>query len=383
MFWGSVGKFGDFMRGSSPAAPLRTVRGFLREIPSWPAILRRSGPEPRIAFLPSKGREMSSLLRIYLVAKAMRRLGWAILVLPATLSLAQRRRLLQRFGPDAVVMQGSRHVLNRPALYPGYRIVYDMDDADFDLPRLSEAVREAMEGVHLVLAGSEYVAAWCRAQGAPARVVWTGAPLSDPPPPRQADRPPVVAWAQSAPVDYARERAFVADVMRRVATSRPGVRLRLFGRRPGDDDAILAPFTSAGVAVEWLPTMPYGRFLRSLDDAAVGLSPICPENPFSRGKSFGKVLAYLDRGVPVVASDEADHALFFTPRSGVLSNDPAVWAETVLRLLDDAGARQAMADEGAKEFRARLSTEAAALQVDTALRTLLALPLRPRLAAAT
>jgi hypothetical protein len=311
------------------------MRGFLRELPSWPAVLRRSGPEPRVAFLPSKGREMSSLLRIYLIAEAMRPLGWSILVLPATLSLPQRHRFLQRFGPDVIVMQGSRHVLNRPALYPGYRIVYDMDDADFDLPRLSEAVREAMEGVHLVLAGSRYVAAWCRAQGASARVVWTGAPLSNPLPPRQAARPPVVAWAQSAPVDYAGERAFVA-VMRRVAMHRPGVRLRLFGRRPGDDDAIIAPFTSAGVAVEWLPTMPYGRFLRSLDDAAVGLSPICPENCFSQGKSFGKVLAYLDRGVPVVASDEADHALFFTPGSGVLSNVPVVWSQTVLRVLDGA-----------------------------------------------
>lgn len=371
---GGEGKLGVFMKEGPPAATLRAVRGFLREAPLWPAVFRHGGPEPRIAFLPSKGREMSSLLRIYHVADEMRRLGWAVVILPATLTLAQRHRLLGRFAPDIVLMQGARHVLNRPALYPGYRIVYDMDDADFHLPHLSGPVEEAMTRVELVIAGSRYVADWCRTRGVRTRVVWTGAPLSNPAPPPQADRPLLVAWAQSTPVDYVRERAFVADVMRRVATRRAGVRLRLFGRRRDDGAAILAPFAAAGVAVEWLPMMPYPRFLRMLDDVAVGLSPICPETPFSRGKSFGKVLAYLDRGVPVVASDEADHRLFFTAGSGVLSNDPAAWADAVLRLLDDAGARQEMADAGTQAFRDRLSTEAAARQIDMALRRLLAEP---------
>jgi hypothetical protein len=315
---------------------------------------------------------MSSLLRIYNVAASLDRLGWSVVVLPATLTLEQRHRLLARFAPDVVVMQGARHALNRPALYPGFRIAYDMDDADFHLPHLAGAVTEAMGCVDLVLAGSRYVADWCRAQGAVARVIWTGTPASHHRPPPQAGRPPVITWAQSAPVDYAEERAFVAEVMRRVAARRSGVRLRLFGRRPGDGAGILAPFEAAGVRVEWLPMMPYAGFLRALDDAAVGLSPICPETPFSRGKSFGKVLAYLDRGVPVVASDAADHGLFFTPGSGVLSNDPDVWAEAILRLLDDAEARQAMADAGGRAFRARLSTAAAAARVDAVLRALLA-----------
>jgi hypothetical protein len=366
------GKLGYFVKTGPQGGMLRAVRAFLRESALWPAVFRHSGTAPRVAFLPSKGREMSSLLRIYHVARALEGRGWAVVVLPAGLTLEQRHRLLARFAPDVVVMQGARHALNRPALYPGFRIAYDMDDADFHLPHLAAAVKEAMGGVDLVLAGSRYVAEWCRAQGAVAHVVWTGTPPSHRRPVPQADRPPVVAWAQSAPVDYAEERAFVAEVMRRVALQRPGVRLRLFGRRPGDGDDILAPFAAAGVQVEWLPMMPYHLFLRALDDVAVGLSPICPVTPFSRGKSFGKVLAYLDRGVPVVASDEADHGLFFTPESGVISNDPAVWGDAVLRLLDDAKERQAMADAGGRAFRTRLSTEAAATETDAALRGLLA-----------
>jgi glycosyltransferase involved in cell wall biosynthesis len=359
------------------------MRGIVREAPIWPAFFRPANGRPRVAFLPARGREMSSLLRIYRIAERLPGLGWSVIVLPPTLSLAQRHRLLRRFGPDVIVMQGARHALNRPALYPGYHIVYDMDDADFHLPHLAGLVAEAMTGVALVLAGSRYVADWCRARGAPARVVWTGTPRSPSDPRPQHGRPLVVAWAQSAPVDYVEERAFVLDVMRRVAARRPGVRLRLFGRRPEDDAALFSPFAAAGVAVEWLPMMPYDRFLGALDDVAVGLSPICPRNPFSRGKSFGKVLAYLDRGVPVVASDEADHGLFFTPDTGVLSSDPGVWAAEVDRLLDDAEARQAMADAALAAFRDRLTTDAAAREVDAALRNLLAerVAARPDLAA--
>jgi hypothetical protein len=190
-----------------------------------------------------------------------------------------------------------------------------------------------MPAVTAVIAGSRYVADWCRGQGAEAHVVWTGTPVSALPRPAQEARPPVVAWAQGDPVSYVRERAFVEDVMGRVAARRPGTRLRLYGRQPGQGDDILAPFQAMGLSVEWLPAMSYGRFLASLDNVAVGLSPICPENTFSRGKSFGKVLAYLDRGVPVVASDEADHRLFFHAGTGVISNDPEVWAEAVLSLL--------------------------------------------------
>jgi hypothetical protein len=368
---GGSAKWGLLMKTSAPASALRAVRGLAREAAVWPAVFRATGG-PRVAFLPSRGREMSSLLRIHLVADRLPALGWGVLVVPPTLSLAQRHRLLHRFGPDVIVMQGSRHALNRPALYPGRPIVYDMDDADFHLSHLADEVAAAMPGVDLVLAGSRYVADWCRTQGTPARVVWTGTPPAGTPAPPQPERPPIVAWAQSAPVDYVAERAFVLDVMRRLAARRPGVRLRLFGRRPGDDGGLLAPFAEAGVAAEWLPMMPYESFLRALDDVAVGLSPICPGNPFSRGKSFGKVLAYLDRGVPVVASDEADHGLFFTPGTGVLSNDPAVWTAEIARLLDDAAARQAMADAARAAFLDRLSTDAATREVDAALRELLA-----------
>jgi len=114
-------------------------------------------------FLPAYGPEGAALLRIYKVAQNLRDLGWRTLVLPWKLTLAQRHRFLARAAADIVVMQGARHALNRPELYPGQTILFDMDDADFHLPHLAEPIRASMPHVSAVIAGSAYIADWCRA----------------------------------------------------------------------------------------------------------------------------------------------------------------------------------------------------------------------------
>ena len=101
---------------------------------------------------------------------------------------------------------------------------------------------------------------------------------------------------------------------------------------------------------------------------AVGLSPIVPGSVFSRGKSFGKILGYLDAGVPVICSDEADHALFFRDGTGVVSNDPVRWRAEIARLLADPAARQDMAGRARAELCRRLTLAEAARRVGAALR---------------
>lgn len=61
------------------------------------------------------------------------------------------------------------------------------------------------------------------------------------------------------------------------------------------------------------------------------------ENPFSRGKSFGKLLAYLIADVAIVASNNVDHPLFFQDGvNGVLApNDVDRWVEGTALLLQD------------------------------------------------
>lgn len=349
--------------------PLHVLRG----LGAWgQAVHALRGKGRRVIFLPSTGPEGAAFLRIYALAAALRPLGWRPLVLSPRLTLGQRRRFLETLRPDLVVMQGARHSLNRPALYPGQRIVYDMDDADFHLPHLAGPVAEAMGQIALVIAGSDYIADWARGAGAVcAEVVWTGSTASSWAHPPHADRGPVVAWAQSRPMTYTREAALVANVMARVAAERPGVTLRLYDRQAGDDPGFADHFRRPGLSVEWMGTLGYRDYLRSFDDVAVSLAPLCLETPFSRGKSFGKVLAALDRKVPVVGSDACEHGAFFTDRTGVITNDPARWVQETASLLSNAPRRQAMAEAAHADFIAWLTTQAAAVRLSRLLQDLI------------
>src|SRR6056297_2063204 len=358
-----------FSRRAPGAGALRLAVRAGREARARAALApRRRGRGPMAVFLPAGPPQGAALLRIYNVAEALRPLGWRTAVLPSKLTLAGRRRYLAAARPDIVVMQGVRHALNRPALYPGVPIVFDIDDADFHLDRFAGPMREAMGGVTSVVAGSRYIAEWCRENGAPeARVIWTGTPVSPAGGPAHAARPPVVAWAQTRPGAYHREAALVARVMAGVAARRPGVTLRLYDRRAGDDPAFVDRFRAPGLVVEWWKACPYRDYLDSFGDVAVGLAPLCPETPFSRGKSFGKVLAYLDRKVPVVGSAAGEHGAFFCAGTGIICNSLETWAESIATLLDAPGIRLDQADRAFEAFTAQLSVEAAATAVSDVL----------------
>ena len=225
-----------------------------------------------------------------------------------------------------------------------------------------------MGQVTTVTAGSSYVAEWCRRAGAPeTHVVWTGSPVSSGFWRAQAVRPPVIAWAQSRPMSYAREADWVREVTTRIAARRPGATLRLFDYRTGDDPGFAASFHAPGLHVEWHPACRYSDYLAGFDDVALGLAPLCPESPFSRGKSFGKVLAYLDARVPVIASAEGEHRAFFTARTGVVSNDVDHWVDEACRLLGDGEARGAQAEAAFEAYRQRLSVTASARRLDRIL----------------
>ena len=122
-----------------------------------------------------------------------------------------------------------------------------------------------------------------------------------------------------------------------------------------------------GLTVEWTPKCRYSDYLAAFDDVALGFAPLCPESPFSRGKSFGKVLAYLDARVPVIASAEGEHQAFFTARTGVVSNAADTWVDAACHLLADGEARGQMAEAGFNAYRQRLSVEAAAGRLERIL----------------
>ena len=120
--------------------------------------------------------------------------------------------------------------------------------------------------------------------------------------------------------------------------------------------------------------MVYDAFLQSLEEIAVGLNPLIAMDGFSAGKSFGKVLAYLDAGVPTINTPNVDHPLFFEHgRNGFLAGaDAALWADLILAMIDDPSKRGQIAEAARLDLVKRLSLPAAGRRVDETLRSAIA-----------
>jgi glycosyltransferase involved in cell wall biosynthesis len=336
----------------------RSLGRILREVALYPALMRPGRNKLRIAFLPSDARVQSSLLRAYLMADHLAARGWRGIVLPKHLTLAQRQRVLRWFRPDIVVVQQCRHPLNRVQYLADWPLVLDIDDADF----LDEGLTADLEAMARrsagIVCGSRFIQRWALPLNPRSVISWTGTPVSPADWPRHAARSPILSWAQSSPLGYPEEFAFVCNLLPAVAERAGGVRFRLYGWDGSVDHPVLTDLRQAGVEVELLPFMDYGAFIASLRDVAVGLSPVVPTG-FSQGKSFGKILAYLDAGVPVICSDEVDHAQFFSSATGVVSNDPKVWVDAICDLMRDPDRRDQMAEAAHAAFVDQLSTAAA------------------------
>lgn len=350
---------------------LRSRIGALaREMPLHLAALRRTRGARTVLVMPSQGRDDGAAnLRGYSIADYLAARGWNALVCPKHLSLAQRKRVVATARPDVILMQTARHPANRPAEYSGVPVVFDIDDADYIADHSRPAVDAALKASVAVIAGSRAVARYCRTLNPDVTVVWTGSPPSPHAPRPHAERGRIVTWAASGPLTYPLEAAFVEDVLRLAAARTAPFQFLLFA----DDgsaayDALVVRFAATGVEVLRRPYMAYPAYLEALEDAAVGLAPLVAIDGFSGGKSFGKVLAYLDRGVPVVTHPVVDHPLFFRDgENGFLAEDAAAWADRVALLLDDTGLRQRLSDQGRADFLTRLGIDEAGRRVERVL----------------
>lgn len=332
---------------------------------------------PRVLFFPSSGREGASLLRAYYISDALKERGWISACVSPLIKQSARRRIIHCFCPDLLVYQQCRHPLNNGDITYGIPYVLDTDDADFYLtvPGLVERLEQTSQKAEGVIAGSRFIEAWHLQRNPNTTVIWTGTPISQNSYPKHSDRQatghPILAWAQAKPLHYHRELDFVVRLAKELKKQGLFFKLRLYGVASEEECNILKHRVSDAVDTEFMPPMDYNNFLHSLHDVAVGLSPIATTSPFSKGKSFGKILGYLDAGVPVIASDEADHSLFFNDRNGFVSNNFKSWVEVASKWLKDPEERQRISNSAYIDFQKRLSIKAAADQTDIFLRNLL------------
>lgn len=334
-------------------------------------LIRQPAEPHTVLFFPSSPPwDAASNLRAWLVAPLLRRLGWRALVVPPSLSLAQRKRLVRMARPDIIVLQQTRHPLNDPRLYHPVPCVLDADDADFMDPLIADDVRARASAAVAVTGGSRYVASGLGAYAPAHYVLWTATPVPEKEPAIDpADRDPIVAWAHSNPLVYPQEAAFLQKVLVGLGR-RTRFQFWLFGVTEAAAKDWLAPIRDAGVECTAISPLPYEQYLDKVSFAAVGLQVISPDNGFSKGKSFGKVLAYLAGQVAVVVSNSVDHpALFQDGENGFLADpDVQTWIDRIETLLVDKQTRKRIALAGRVTLDSQLTTTIFARKLDAVLR---------------
>lgn len=337
-----------------------TARRALSEVQTHFARLGRARRRPSVVIFPGGPRKSSSsYLRAWILGDELERQGWRAIVVPDVLSFAQRQRILRLEKPDVILLQQTRHPLNRPSLYAPIPCVIDADDGDHLDPRHSARIAHWVSEAAAVVGGSRLVANWMaqRCDG-PARVIWTCTPrsISQRPIVAPAQREPIVAWAHDTPLAYPHEAELMQKVFATVAQRTRAI-FWLFGSTEEKAREWFAPIRAAGSECVAIARMPYEEYLEKVAEAAVGLQPVCLEHEFSRGKSFGKVLAYLNGQVANVASNNVDHPLFFRHGENgyIVENTVEHWAAAITKLLEDKQHREHVAVAGFRDFEQRFT----------------------------
>jgi hypothetical protein len=354
----------------------KIARAIAYELKLYPSVFRAKGGQPKVMVLPCASRAVaSSFLRAYNIGDYLANHGWSTIICDESLRLSQRKRLARLFKPDVIFIQMARHPDNLPQPFAPIPVVFDIDDADFQDERQIPRILANMAGCRRVTAGSRYIADWCRRHNPAVDVIWTGTNVRPGPVRSQFDRSTIVSWGAGDPVGYPSEADFVMKVMAIVSARRNGTVFRLYSDDGSEAyKALVERYRAAGIAIETRPSMAFDAFLQSLEEVAVGLNPLINMDGFSAGKSFGKVLAYLDAGVPTINTPNVDHPLFFDHgRNGFLAGeDAAAWADLVLAMIDGAPKREQIAQAARQDLVERLSLPAAGRRVDAALRSAIA-----------
>jgi hypothetical protein len=298
-------------------------------------------------------------LRACAIARELRFLGWKTIVVPPWLDLRARQAIIRREPSALLFFQQSRHELNLPRLYPSRVCIYDADDAD--ILNTPGRVIECLRTSAAVIAGSRFLANEFRPYNPNVSVVWTGTYITDVRRSKTTRNVPLIAWAQSDPFSYPEEAALVTQLW--TALARKGIRfgVAVYSSERSRCQEWLDPLQKLGVEVSIRPRLRYRAFVQSLSNIAIGLQPVCTSFPFSRGKSFGKVLAYIAAHVPVIASDEIDHRLFFRQgENGLLANTAGDWIVACRTLLSSPEDREMLAANAHRDMMQRLTSRKAA-----------------------
>lgn len=232
------------------------------------------------------------------------------------------------------------------------RIVYDFDDAVYEMPddlrvpgweRSAPMLKRRFENISRlalgILAGSEYLANQCE-NAAQRCVIWrTGV-------------------TESAFVDAAERRGFVWTGSKATLPYLEGARdvIEAVRARTGDKLVVVCD-AAPSLDADWMPwkhetqAAPLGR-------ALVGFAPL-PHTAYAHGKCGFKIVQYMAAGLPVVASKVPAHEeLFAAGCEGVLSDDTNELADALAGFIERPEVARRLGERNREIAREHFSTTA-------------------------
>ena len=260
---------------------------------------------------------------------------------------AQVRGAVDRY--DALFVQRGLYVLGPGAIVApverfGGRVVFDLDDAVFELPPLFETKGGAarwlwgpQQALRLLRrADAIVVSTQALAEMLPDRTVAPTVLPTVPDPSRYAvvehgeEHPVVIGWAGTiGGIGYLDP---LAAVLNRLARERLA-RLEVVSSQPWQPTAGFHRWRAEEA------TSLFGRF-------AIGIMPL-PDTPYTRAKAGFKLLEYMASGLPVVASPVGVNAELVTASgAGLLATTPPEWEAALRELAESAELRRELGRRG-------------------------------------
>ena len=216
------------------------------------------------------------------------------------------------------------------------KVIFDYDDALFQTPdgpdpTRFKVFRDVVDGVHRVVAGSQYLADKARQD---AQVIPTVIDTETYLPVARAGEELVIGW-MGTHSNYPNFPAILPQ-LEQILTRFPHVSLHIVSDVP-------PPFS--------LPRLHFTRWrkeneIADLQRFHIGIMPLL-DTDWNRGKCAFKLIEYMSVGIPVVAgSVGANREVVLEGETGYLAERPEQWGEALERLIGDEDLRRKMGETG-------------------------------------
>jgi glycosyltransferase involved in cell wall biosynthesis len=327
----------------------------------------------RLILLPSRSTKKgsSSWLRCSTLKPHLQRLGWSPLLIPPQLNKKQRTRIIKIFCPEAALVQQGIHPLNDERYLAGTPYFFDIDDAYYINPKFQDKFRGLCTRAVGVIASSDAIVKWCELHNNNTLKIWTGIELSPRPDTfYHGRREKILLWSHH----FMRgEGSNGREVFCRIIESlRPRIDFIVWVvgvHETGDTSDLTRVCEELEVPIKFWGRLDYDAYRGLARSAAVAIDIVDRMNPYTSAKSFGKVLAFMAEGTPVVVSNAAEYPKFFNNKlNGFLADDLEDWVESILMLLRNSDLREEIAQSAYEDLLGRLSIVENAKKIDVFLR---------------